>query len=100
MLLSSDLKIPALKLAFPNLPVRDTMTDKVDMLLGKDETMRFLNVCLFQGVTKKRAARSIALAASDNPLLAAQVDEADPTLFCTAFKRARFYMFTRQEPDR
>jgi peptidylprolyl isomerase domain and WD repeat-containing protein 1 len=72
----------------------------VEILLGKDETMRFLNVSLFQGMAKKRAARSIALAASDNPLLAAQTEEADPTLFLTAFKRARFYMFTRQEPDR
>jgi peptidylprolyl isomerase domain and WD repeat-containing protein 1 len=75
------------------------VTDAIDGLLGKDETMRFLNVSLFQGVAKKRVARSIALAASDNPLLAAQKDEPDPTLFCTAFKRARFYMFTRQEPD-
>ncbi|UZJ56738.1 hypothetical protein CBS101457_006058 [Exobasidium rhododendri] len=79
--------------------VRDTQTGKVEILLGKDETMRFLNVCLFQGMAKKRVARSIALAASDNPLLAAQIVEADPTLFLTAFKRARFYMFTRQEPD-
>lgn len=75
-------------------------TDRVEVLLGKDETMRFLHVCLFQGVAKKRTARSIALAASENPLIAAQKDLPDPTLFCTAFKRARFYMFTREEPDR
>ena len=80
--------------------MRDTVTDRVEVLLGKDETVRFLNVCLFQGVAKKRAARSIALAASENPLVAAQREEADPTLFCTAYKRARFYMFTRQEPDK
>lgn len=82
------------------LSVRDTVLDKVVLLLGKDETMRFLNVSLFQGIARKRVARSIALAASDNPLLAAEKDEPDPTLFCTAFKRARFYMFTRHEPDR
>lgn len=81
------------------IKIRDTVTDFVEILLGKDETMRFLNVSLFQGVAKKRVARSIALAASDNPLLVSQKDEPDPTLFCTAFKRARFYMFTRQEPD-
>jgi peptidylprolyl isomerase domain and WD repeat-containing protein 1 len=38
------------------------------------------------------------MAASANPIL--QVKEVrDPTLFCTAFKRPRFYMFTRQEPE-
>ena len=42
---------------------------------------------------------SQALAASENPL--AQVKDAiDPTLFCTAHKRARFYLFTKNEPER
>lgn len=82
------------------IKVRNTITDRVDALLGKDETMRFLNVCLFQGLAKKRAARSLALVASENPLIAAQKDVADPTLICTAFKLSRFFMFTRDEPDR
>jgi len=40
-----------------------------------------------------------ALAASENPL-AQEKDTLDPTLFCTAYKRARFYLFTKQEPER
>ena len=40
------------------------------------------------------------MVASENPVIAnAQPDIPDPTLFCTAFKRSRFYMFTREEPD-
>ena len=34
---------------------------------------------------------------SDNPNL--RKDTSDPTLFCTAYKKNRFYMFTRREPD-
>lgn len=77
----------------------NVVTNKVACLLGKDETTRFLNVSLFQGASaSKKAPKSLALVASDNPL--AQTSEAlDPTLFCTAFKRARFYLFTRSEPE-
>lgn len=41
--------------------------------------------------------------ASENPAAAAgargRPDVADPTLFCTASRRERFYLFTRLEPD-
>jgi peptidylprolyl isomerase domain and WD repeat-containing protein 1 len=39
-----------------------------------------------------------AMAASENPLLNKAVVR-DPTLFCTAFKRSRFYLFSKIEPD-
>ena len=39
-----------------------------------------------------------AMAASANPILADK-EARDPTLFCTAYKRQRFYMFTRTEPE-
>jgi peptidylprolyl isomerase domain and WD repeat-containing protein 1 len=38
------------------------------------------------------------MAASDNPLLAEKSGR-DPTLVCTGYKRQRFYMFTRAEPE-
>lgn len=38
------------------------------------------------------------MAASANPILQSKAVR-DPTLFCTAFKRPRFYMFTRSEPE-
>lgn len=34
---------------------------------------------------------------SDNPTL--ESIQADPTLFCTAYKKSRFYLFSRREPD-
>lgn len=37
------------------------------------------------------------MAASANPILADKAMR-DPTLFCTGYKRPRFYMFTRAEP--
>ena len=39
------------------------------------------------------------MAASANPLLN-KAPEADPVLFCTAYKRSRFYMFGKEEPER
>lgn len=39
-----------------------------------------------------------AMAASANPILAERATR-DPTLFCTAYKKNRFYMFTRSEPE-
>jgi peptidylprolyl isomerase domain and WD repeat-containing protein 1 len=38
------------------------------------------------------------MAASDNPLLK-EKNKKDPTLFCTAYKRNRFFMFTRRDPE-
>jgi hypothetical protein len=38
------------------------------------------------------------MAASSNPILAERAAR-DPTLFCTAYKKNRFYMFTRSEPE-
>ncbi|PWN52988.1 peptidyl-prolyl cis-trans isomerase cyp15 [Violaceomyces palustris] len=79
------------------IKIVNTVTNRVCKLLGKDETTRFLNVSIYQGAPTKKAT-SIALAASDNPLLAKK-GTIDPTLFCTAFKRSRFYLFTRSEPE-
>lgn len=73
------------------------VTDRCVRLLGKDESVRFMNLALFQGAPDKRVS-SLAAAASENPLLAKQ-GLVDPTLFATAFGRARFYMFTRVDPD-
>lgn len=39
-----------------------------------------------------------AMATSDNPLLS-QKEIRDPTLFCTAFKRPRFFLFTKDSPE-
>lgn len=66
--------------------------------LGKLENARFLNVGLFQGITNKpKAILSMEMKASNNPAL--QVIKYDPTIFCTAYKKNRFYLFTKREPE-
>ncbi|KAK4704076.1 peptidylprolyl isomerase domain and WD repeat-containing protein 1, partial [Phenoliferia sp. Uapishka_3] len=76
----------------------NTVTNKVARMLGKDETVRFLNLALYQGMPIKKGFTTIAMATSENPLLADK-DTRDPTLFCTSWKRPRFYMFTRSHPE-
>jgi peptidylprolyl isomerase domain and WD repeat-containing protein 1 len=38
------------------------------------------------------------MAASENTVIK-ESEETDPTLFCTAYKKNRFYAFSRREPD-
>ncbi|KDE08493.1 peptidylprolyl isomerase [Microbotryum lychnidis-dioicae p1A1 Lamole] len=80
------------------IKVVNTVTNKVSRMLGKDETVRYLNLALYQGVPPKKGITTLAMATSENPLLN-QTEERDPTLFCTAWKRPRFYLFTRSSPD-
>ena len=73
-------------------------TNRCVKILGKPENARFVQLSLFQGSAKKpRAAVTVEMQASENPAL--QNTLPDPTLFCTAFKKNRFYMFTRRELD-
>ncbi|KAG8970277.1 hypothetical protein FRC05_000651 [Tulasnella sp. 425] len=80
------------------IKVVNVVTNRVARLLGKDETGRWLNLSLYQGAPAKKGFSTIAMAASTNPLLQSK-EVRDPTLFCTAYKRPRFYMFTRGEPE-
>lgn len=75
------------------IKVVNTVTNRMVRLLGKDETHRFTNLALYQGAPKKKELHDLAMAASENPLLAESEAE-DPILFCTAFRKARFFMFT------
>lgn len=60
-------------------------------ILGKQENIRVAQLSLFQGIAKAmQAAPTIEMKASDNPAL--QSSDPDPTIFCTAFKKNRFYM--------
>ncbi|KAJ1954509.1 Peptidyl-prolyl cis-trans isomerase cyp15, partial [Dispira parvispora] len=74
------------------------VTNKAVVLLGKSEPNRFLNMALYQGLPQRQKLGSnLAAATTNNPLLR---DEqlSDPTLFVTAYRRNRFYMFTRRDP--
>ncbi|KII90601.1 hypothetical protein PLICRDRAFT_52327 [Plicaturopsis crispa FD-325 SS-3] len=80
------------------IKVVNTYTNRVVRLLGKDEVVRWLNLSLYQGAPEKKSFTTMAMAASANPILAGK-GARDPTLFCTGYKRQRFYMFTREEPS-
>ncbi|KAJ7107293.1 hypothetical protein C8R43DRAFT_204662 [Mycena crocata] len=79
------------------IKVVNTFTNRVVRLLGKDETVRCLNLSLYQGAPAKKGVTTMAMAASANPILATK-GARDPTLFCTGYKKQRFYLFTRSEP--
>ena len=73
-------------------------TRKVSRLLGQREHLRCLNVALFQGKVKSLAgtANTTEQEASDNPAL---IDQGtDPTLVASAFKKNRFYLFSKRQP--
>ncbi|KAJ7134653.1 hypothetical protein C8R44DRAFT_870261 [Mycena epipterygia] len=78
--------------------VVNTVSNRVVRLLGKDEVVRWLNLTLYQGAPAKKGVTTMAMAASANPILANK-GVRDPTLFCTGYKKQRFYLFTRAEPE-
>ncbi|TFK61387.1 hypothetical protein BDN72DRAFT_965195 [Pluteus cervinus] len=80
------------------IKVVNTVTNRVAKVLGKDESVRWMNLSLYQGQPKKTGITTMAMAASANPILAEKGGR-DPTLFCTGYKRPRFYLFTRSGPE-
>lgn len=73
-------------------------TNKVSTVIGKQENLRFMNIALYQGAPKKKSVVTIEMAASDNTVLK-DSELIDPTLYCTAYKKNRFYAISRREPD-
>lgn len=70
-------------------------------MIGKGENFRPISLALHQTIPDLKAVKSTLtaeMAASSNPNLEA-ASHADPTLFTTGFRKNRFYMFTRREPD-
>ncbi|XP_072920628.1 peptidylprolyl isomerase domain and WD repeat-containing protein 1 isoform X1 [Hemitrygon akajei] len=73
-------------------------TNRCVRILGKQENIRVVQLALFQGAAKPaQGVMTMEMKASDNPVL--QNVQHDPTVFCTAFKKNRFYMFTKREPE-
>lgn len=65
--------------------------------IGRAENPRFLQLALFQGGTNpSKSSLTVEMQASDNPAL--NTIQLDPILFCTAFKKNRFYLFSSREP--
>ena len=79
------------------IKVINLYTNQCVRILGKEENVRFLQVSLYQGRAGKKKVLNIEMQISDNPAL--QRDTSDPTLFCTAYKKNRFYLFSKRDPD-
>jgi peptidylprolyl isomerase domain and WD repeat-containing protein 1 len=72
---------------------------------GVEDTERFTSIALYSGTAKVSSQTLLAgnAAALSAPVGAAGsapiVRTSDPTLLATAFRRSRFYMFSRREPE-
>lgn len=78
------------------IKVLNTYTNQVVKTYARDESIRAINLSIYQGQPQKKGITSVQMAASSNPLL--QESEArDPILVATAVGKGRFYMFTNDE---
>jgi peptidylprolyl isomerase domain and WD repeat-containing protein 1 len=55
-------------------------------------------MAMYQGAPAKKGITTLAMAASANPLLQEKANR-DPHLFCTSYKRSRFYIFGRSDRE-
>jgi peptidylprolyl isomerase domain and WD repeat-containing protein 1 len=76
--------------------VINTLTNKVVKVYGKDESFRALHLAMYQGAPDKKGVVTVAMAASDNPLLQ-EAEARDAMLVATGLGKVRFYMFTNEE---
>lgn len=76
--------------------VLNTYTNRVVKVYGKDENFRPLSIAIYQGAPQKKGVTTVAMAASNNPLLE-ESEARDPIIFTTGVNKVRFYMFTNDE---
>lgn len=76
--------------------VINTYTNRVVKVYGLDESFRPLAMAMYQGQPQKKGITTVAMAASNNPLLQA-TEVGDPILFTSGVGKVRFYMFTNDE---
>ncbi|KAI3331911.1 hypothetical protein HD806DRAFT_173718 [Xylariaceae sp. AK1471] len=76
--------------------VLNTFTNQVVKVFGKDEHLRPVNLAIYQGQPQKKGVTTVAMAASNNPLLQ-ESETRDPILFATSVGKVRFYLFTNEE---
>jgi len=75
-------------------------TNKLVSTLGRVEnTERFLSVALFQGITKVNSQRALDIKSKQTGDDLNKKAEPDPLIVCTAFKKQRFYYFSKHEPS-
>lgn len=72
--------------------------NKVIKMFGKSENLRPLCIALYQGIPNKtEGVMTLEMRASDNPNINNFLN--DPCIFCTAFKKNRFYIFSKRDPE-
>eukprot|EP00056_Hartaetosiga_gracilis_P004445 m.75093 g.75093 ORF g.75093 m.75093 type:complete len:644 (-) comp11832_c0_seq9:112-2043(-) len=81
------------------IKIINVVTNKCVRVLGKNESVRFLTVNVYQGKPKNagQATRTIDMEIADNPTL--QSVESDPLFICTSLNKSRFYVFSQREPE-
>ncbi|CAG9799929.1 unnamed protein product [Chironomus riparius] len=72
-------------------------TNKCTKVIGKGDNLRPLNIALFQG--KIRRSNAAVTFEQEASIDTASSSIGDPTLFCTAFKKQRFYLYSRRLPS-
>ena len=77
--------------------VLNTTTNRVVRVYGSADTpfLRPLNVALYQGQPEQKGVVTVAMAASDNPLLK-EAEARDAMLVATAANKSRFFMYTNE----
>ncbi|KAF2365092.1 Cyclophilin-type peptidyl-prolyl cis-trans isomerase domain, partial [Trinorchestia longiramus] len=71
-------------------------TNRLVRTIARPENFRVQQIALFQGrVNRNQSTLTIEQEAAENPNL--EKDMPDPTLFVTAFKKNRFYLFTTRD---
>jgi peptidylprolyl isomerase domain and WD repeat-containing protein 1 len=81
--------------SFLGIKAINTLTNRVVRVYGRDDGLRALHLTLYQGAPEKKDVVTVAMAASDNPLLQ-EAEARDAVLVCTAFNKVRFYEFTNE----
>jgi len=82
--------------SYLGVKVLNTYTNQVVKVYGKEEGFRPLSVALYQGQPQKKGVTTVAMAASNNPLLQ-ESETRDPLLIATGVGKVRFYMFSNDE---
>ena len=78
------------------IKVINTLTNRVVKVYGAEEPFRALHLALYQGQPEKKGVVTVAMAASDNPLLR-EAELRDAMLVCAASGKSRFYCFGNDE---
>jgi peptidylprolyl isomerase domain and WD repeat-containing protein 1 len=75
------------------IKILNTVSNTIPRLLAHEETIRPLNLAIYQGAPRKKTLMTVEMAASANPLLT-ESSERDPMIITTAYQKSRFYIFS------